>query len=322
MTTAPATGAPPRCLILNADDFGYSKAVNAAVLRAHRMGTLTSASLMVAEAAWEEAVELALLTPTLGVGLHVSVSLDRSVLPPEEISGIVGADGHFGSDPFRVGLKYAFSRTVRPQLMREMEAQFNRFASTGLPWSHADGHQHFHLHPAVWPCFMDLCDSHDVSRIRLPHEGLRAHLRSGGDKSFQNMAALLVFRALRNRALKDLARRSRQNKRRYFVCDRVYGMLQTGNMNSTYLSRLLPRMEGVTREIYFHPASPHSLKIAGSQRDSDNKSYVDDVELAALLDADLPTRIQSEGLFTGTYPEVESMLASITTYARDSCTAK
>ena len=159
-----------RYLILNADDFGYSEAVNKAVLHAHLKGALTSASLMVTEPAWEQAVEIARATPGLGVGLHVSVSFDRSVLKPDQIPGLVGADGRFGRDPFRVGMRYALSRAVRPQLLLEMEAQFKRFASTNLPWSHADGHQHFHLHPTVWGHFMDLCDSHSVCRIRLPHE--------------------------------------------------------------------------------------------------------------------------------------------------------
>ena len=39
----------PRRLIVNADDFGRSAAINQAVIRAHREGILTTASLMVNE---------------------------------------------------------------------------------------------------------------------------------------------------------------------------------------------------------------------------------------------------------------------------------
>ena len=45
-----------RRLIVNADDFGRSPAINAAVIRAHRDGILTTASLMVNEPACAEAV--------------------------------------------------------------------------------------------------------------------------------------------------------------------------------------------------------------------------------------------------------------------------
>ena len=46
-------------LIINADDFGYSSAVNRAVIQAHRCGVLTSASLMINESAADEAIVLA-----------------------------------------------------------------------------------------------------------------------------------------------------------------------------------------------------------------------------------------------------------------------
>ena len=60
-----------RRLIVNADDFGRSHAINQAVIRAHREGILTTASLMVNESAADEAVALARENPDLGVGLHL-----------------------------------------------------------------------------------------------------------------------------------------------------------------------------------------------------------------------------------------------------------
>ena len=57
----------PRRLIVNADDFGRSSSINQAVVRAHREGCLTTASLMVNEPGFEEAVALARAHPRLGV---------------------------------------------------------------------------------------------------------------------------------------------------------------------------------------------------------------------------------------------------------------
>jgi len=54
-------------LIVNADDFGGSASINEAVIRAHYDGILTSASLMVNEPGFAEAVKLARENPTLGV---------------------------------------------------------------------------------------------------------------------------------------------------------------------------------------------------------------------------------------------------------------
>ncbi|PYI83222.1 MAG: hopanoid biosynthesis associated protein HpnK, partial [Verrucomicrobia bacterium] len=79
-----ATPKAARRLIVNADDFGRSHSINQAVVRAHREGILTSASLMVNEAAAEEAAALAREHPQLGVGLHLTLVCGSSASPPAE----------------------------------------------------------------------------------------------------------------------------------------------------------------------------------------------------------------------------------------------
>ena len=68
-------------LIVNADDFGRSHSINEAVVRAHRDGILTSASLMVNGHAADEAVQFARQNPRLGVGLHLTLVCGTSALP-------------------------------------------------------------------------------------------------------------------------------------------------------------------------------------------------------------------------------------------------
>jgi hopanoid biosynthesis associated protein HpnK len=290
-----------KSLIVNADDFGYSGRVNAAVLRAHREGILTSASLMVAEPGFEEAVALARAHPSLGVGLHVATTYDHPLLPPAEIPALAGRDGKFGHDPFLTGLRYAFSRPAQAQLRREMEAQFARFAATGLPWSHADGHQHFHLHPVVWTHFLDLCDQYGVHRIRLPRESLRAHLRVHGQTPAFNTLASLVLNVLSRRCLRLFkARRSRDGKP-FFVCDQVYGNYQTGNMTTDYTVRILEQMESPCSELYFHPGAPHA-RLLPPDKFHDG---IEDVELAALLAPEVRAQVESLALKLCTYAQAE-----------------
>src|SRR5277367_5285767 len=99
-----------RRLIVNADDFGRSPSVNEAVIRAHRDGILTSASLMVNEVGFGEAVKLAKENPKLGVGLHLTLLMGHSALPPEKIPGLVNARGEFSSSPVGAGMSYFFKR--------------------------------------------------------------------------------------------------------------------------------------------------------------------------------------------------------------------
>lgn len=65
--------AEKRFLIVNADDLGLSAGVNAGIARAHAQGIVTSASLMVCQAAAAEAAALAQRNPSLAVGLHIDI---------------------------------------------------------------------------------------------------------------------------------------------------------------------------------------------------------------------------------------------------------
>lgn len=63
----------PRTLIVNADDFGLSEPVNAGIAAAHERGIVTSASMMVRQAAAPAAAEYATAHLTLAVGLHIDL---------------------------------------------------------------------------------------------------------------------------------------------------------------------------------------------------------------------------------------------------------
>ena len=95
---------PSKYLIVNADDFGRSHSINQAVIRAHRDGVLTTASLMVNGETFDEAVELARQHPKLGIGLHLTLVCGRASLPREKIPGLINEKGEFSNDPIRSGL--------------------------------------------------------------------------------------------------------------------------------------------------------------------------------------------------------------------------
>src|SRR5277367_4269434 len=160
----------PRRLIVNADDFGRSPAINQAVVRAHREGILTTASLMVNEPALSEAVALARENPRLGVGLHLALSHGRSALAPEKIPGLVNSRGEFSNAAAGAGFRYFVRRGLRSQLRGEILAQFEKFRATGLPLDHVNGHLHFHLHPTVLRILLEACDQFGVRRMRLTRD--------------------------------------------------------------------------------------------------------------------------------------------------------
>src|SRR4051794_21158461 len=164
-------------LVVNADDFGRSRSINEAVIRAHREGILTTASLMVNEAACEEAVALAKDNPRLGVGLHLTLLCGRSALRHDQIPGLVNSLDEFTNNSFQAGVRYYFNGKLRALLRQEVHEQFKRFRTTGLPLDHVNGHLHMHLHPVVFRILMDDAAELGIDCVRLTADPLWLNLR-------------------------------------------------------------------------------------------------------------------------------------------------
>lgn len=289
-------------VIFNADDFGRSSAINAAVIQAHCAGVLTSTSLMVTGDAVEEAVTLARAAPTLAVGLHVIVIDGPALLPPSHIPHLVNAGGCFPEDAFAAGVRYAVSRAARAELSCELAAQFERFAATGLPLSHVDGHAHMHLLPAVWDLVLPLAEQYGASGIRLPRDDLRLALRYGRQRrasgrqpvrvpsNAAGAATQLVWAAIFGALCRWCTGRLRN--RRLAITERVYGLMQTGQMEETYVLEVLRSLHVATAELYFHPTTaPQSEALGPNPGD-----------LATLLSPAVGRAMVQHNLHLATYP--------------------
>lgn len=235
------------CVIFNADDFGHSTSINAAVIRAHREGVLTTASLMVNGEAFEEAVALAKETPTLGVGLHLTLVLGRATLPPEKIPGLVNAHGAFADNPVATGAKYVFSRALRPQLEAEIVAQIEKFRATGLTMDHLNGHLHFHLHPAVFEILTRRQSDWKIPAMRLPRDPFKLSARTTRGHWLCRLSHAIIFHFLCWRAQPSLRRLG------IIHADRVFGLLQHARVTEDYLLRLLSVLPAGVSEVYSHP---------------------------------------------------------------------
>lgn len=239
--------ARPRRLIVNADDFGRSSSVNEAVIAAHQKGILTSASLMVNGEAAAEAVQLARQNPKLGVGLHLTLCCGRSTLRPEVLPALVNARSEFRDSPVAAGVVYFFSPAARRELGREISAQMDKFAQTGLSLDHVNGHLHFHLHPAVFPVVQREARRHGVRAMRLTHDPASVDWRLGSGRWFYRASHALIFKLLASRAAPVLRQEGVAHT------DYVFGLLENGLVTERYILDLLPRLPSGDSEIYSHP---------------------------------------------------------------------
>jgi hopanoid biosynthesis associated protein HpnK len=244
----PNSDSKPRRLIVNADDFGRSASTNQAVIRAHCEGILTTASLMVNEAAFEEAVALAREHPRLGVGLHLTLLCGHSALPPERLPGLVNARGEFSSNPASAGFRYFFQRSLREPLRQELHAQFQKFRATGLPLDHVNGHLHLHLHPTVFRILMADASQLGIKRLRLTFDPLRLNLRLASGHFVYRALHVAIFHPLSARARPALAQRGIRHT------GAVFGLLQNARVDEDYVNRLLPLLPAGDSELYSHPS--------------------------------------------------------------------
>ena len=237
-----------RRLIVNADDFGRSASINQAVIRAHREGILTTASLMVNEPGFEEAVALARENPKLGVGLHLTLLCGRSALSPEKIPGLVNGRGEFSDNPAGVGFRYFINRSLREQLREEIHAQFERFRTTDLLLDHVNGHLHMHLHPTVFGILMDDAKKLGLRRMRLTREPfwMDAYLADG--RRLYRASHAAIFSLLSWRAQGGFRRHNLRHT------ERVFGLLQDSHVDEAYIQRLLRVLPAGDSELYSHPS--------------------------------------------------------------------
>ena len=289
-------------LIVNADDFGRTEAINAAVLQAHSQGILTSASLMIGEPAASEAVRLARDHPELAVGLHLVLLGGRSTLPPAEIPHLVDENGRFPRRPMRTGFRYFFSKKAQVELGKEMRAQFEAFGVTGLPLSHVDGHHHMQLHPAIFRLLLPLAHEFGAGAIRVSvSDELFFSLRQDRRQLLLKLGWKIAFSLLGLWGRRSLRRQTVP------AADRVYGLMQSGSVTESYLCRLFNRLADKTSEdntaaptrhrpvfeVFCHPSLNRESRRLGPNPG----------DLAALLSPVVRASAQANNVLLTTYPE-------------------
>lgn len=123
-------------LIVNADDFGISKAVTLGILEAHKEGVITSTTMMCNMPQAEYSAELSKNYPELGVGIHFVLTAGFPLA--EGVPSLVDETGRFHKmDKIK---EIATSEDIR----KELRCQMDKFLSFGIKPTHIDSHHHIH----------------------------------------------------------------------------------------------------------------------------------------------------------------------------------
>jgi predicted glycoside hydrolase/deacetylase ChbG (UPF0249 family) len=152
-------------LIVNADDLGMSKGVNRGILEGHQCGLITSTSVMTNMPQAEAGIRTAMSqAPDLGLGLHVTLTWGRPVLPTGDVPSLVSAQG-----AFRDIFQFLASPSDAGHVRAEITAQYERFCEiAGQVPDHLDAHQFAaNLVPEAFAVLLELATQHGLP-IRNP----------------------------------------------------------------------------------------------------------------------------------------------------------
>ena len=226
-----------RRLIVSGDDLGLHPGINAGVLRGHREGIVTSASLCPNGAAFEDAVAGLRGAPGLDVGIHLTLVGEAPTLPADRLPTLAPG-GRLPSHFTALFLRLALRRVRESEVEEELMAQVARARDAGLTPSHLDSHQHVHLHPALLPV---------VARVarRFGIGAVRASRRMESARSLRSALLTLASRGGAGR-LREAALRTP---------DGLVGIAETGRLDESRLLALVAALPEGTSELVCHPGA-------------------------------------------------------------------
>jgi predicted glycoside hydrolase/deacetylase ChbG (UPF0249 family) len=258
-------------LVVNADDFGFTRDVNRGILEAHQCGILTAATLMAPgsqrQAAFDDAVQLARENPTLDVGCHL-VLVGQPPYPPTPARLIQAlALGHI-------------------RIYDELSAQVRGMLDAGLNPTHLDTHKHTHLLPPVLEAVARISEEFAIPWVRRPFD----FTAQPDGVNWTNRGMSLM----RARFTRVLARHGCRSTNHFS------GFSQTGHYDARHLVALIHALPEGSTEFMCHPGHCGDDLRAARTRLKDSRQR----ELAALTDPAVRAALREAGVRLASYRDL------------------
>lgn len=157
-------------LIITADDYGMSRAVNDAIEAGMAAGIITTTNVMTNMPLYKEAKSLKDKFPKVSVGLHWTLSgAGKPVTPIEQVPTLVNEKGYlFPYVEFRK--RYRKGLIKNEEILKELRNQFNFYYELmGMP-DYWNTHQNTHVDFKIYQLFVAL-----AAELKIP--AMRSHQR-------------------------------------------------------------------------------------------------------------------------------------------------
>ena len=284
-------------VILNADDFGLTRGINEGIIRAHRDGILTSATLMANGPAFDDAVKLAKSNPKLGIGCHLVLSAGSAVAPREKIPSLADADGSLPNSLAALVVRVTTGATRTHDIETELRAQVEKIRAAGIELTHVDTHKHTHCHPRIMNLVARVAHDSGISKIRNPIEDLHDSWQSTRPDvpgRIMDFAASCAVRSIKSQ-FKSISRRYDLRSPDHFL-----GLVATGRLDAAALARLMEAVPEGRTEIMLHPGVwDRELEKVGSRLTRQRET-----EMNALMSPEVMGTVKSRDICLISYRDL------------------
>lgn len=254
--------------ILNADDFGMSKAFNKAVLEGYNNGFLTSASLCANGEAFDAAVnDIIPECSNLGVGVHLNIIEKQSLQDFTKTSMLTNLHGEFNH-----GFIKLMNLSKNPLFLEQVEKEFRLQIEKVLNYTkvdHLDSHVHVHAIPEIFEITCKLAKEYGIKQVRTQFEkfylipDFKKHLNLKYPPNILKVM-LLNFLSVQNKGI--IEQYGLQTN------DYIIGVGYTGLMDDKTLYHGLSQIkEDAVVEALIHPCSFTDAKLQKSQHQTEFK---------------------------------------------------
>lgn len=248
--------------ILNADDFGMSKAFNKAVLDGYNNGFLTSASICANGDTFDSAVnEIIPECPNLGIGVHLNIIEKQSLQDFTNTSLLTDLDGNFKN-----GYLKLIALSDDPLFLEQTEKEFRLQIEKVLNCTkvdHIDSHVHTHAIPKIFELTCKLAKEYGIEQVRTQAEkfyvipDIKKHLNIKYPPNILKVILLNHFTNINKEIIKQYGLKTN---------DYIIGVGYTGLMDDKTIQYGLSAIkENAVVEALIHPCNFTSAKLQKNQ---------------------------------------------------------
>jgi chitin disaccharide deacetylase len=258
-------------LVVNADDFGFTPDVNRGIVEAHRDGILTATTMMANGAAFDDAVRLAGVTPTLDIGCHLV---------------LIGGESLVTKRAFPATVSQLMVALVKRELRvyDELAAQVRRIVAAGVQPTHLDTHKHTHLAPPVLDAVARIAEEFGVRWVRRPFDFPLNAMRGAVPRMTRLTSDALGL--MRRRFHRVLTRHGCR------TTDHFAGFQITGRFRTAELVELMGAIPEGSTELMVHPGHCGEALRAARTRLKESR----EAELEALVAPEVRAAMARHGI--------------------------